>query len=77
MEGIKIKQTQLEMMEKEINKALAVSTVLENELGIQQETVTADVVCVIRELIRNVEGMIQSVEEENKRYGEDMENGNI
>ncbi|MCM1219498.1 MAG: hypothetical protein NC548_33885 [Lachnospiraceae bacterium] len=62
MEGIKITQIQLEKLEKEINKALAVSTVLENELGIQQDTETAYVVCIIKEYLERIGDMVKTVD---------------
>ncbi len=60
---VEFSQIQMEKIEKELNKALAVSVVLENELGVQRDTVSADTVCVIKELIRGVLDMVKPVSE--------------
>ncbi len=60
---VEFSQIQMEKIEKELNKALAVSVVLENELGVQRDTVSANAVCVIKELIRGVLDMFNTVPE--------------
>ncbi len=60
---VEFSQIQMEKIEKELNKALAVSVVLENELGVQRDTVSANAVCVIKELIRGVLDMVKPVSE--------------
>ncbi len=54
-------QIQIEKIEKGLNKALAVSVVLENELGVQRDTVSANAVCVVKELIRGVLDMVNGI----------------
>ncbi len=58
---VEFSQIQIEKIEKELNKALAVSVVLENELGVQRDTVSANAVCVIKELIRGVLDMVNGI----------------
>ncbi len=58
---VEFSQIQMEKIEKELNKALAVSVVLENELGVQRDTVSANAVCVIKELIRGVLDMVNGI----------------
>ncbi len=61
MDKVEFTQVQIEKIEKGLNKALAVSVVLENELGVQRDTVSADTVCVIKELIRGVLDMVNGI----------------
>ncbi len=70
MDKVEFTQVQIEKIGKDLDKALAVSVVLENELGVQRETVSADTVCVIKELIRSVRDMIKP-ESENESMNED------
>ncbi len=63
MDKVEFSQIQIEKIVKELNKAFAVSVVLENELGVQRDTVSADTVCVIKELIRGVLDMFNTVPE--------------
>lgn len=69
---VEFSQIQIEKIEKGLNKALAVSVVLENELGVQKDTVSADTVCVIKELILGVQDMIKTVSE-NESTDEDKQ----
>ncbi len=62
---VEFSQIQMEKIKKELNKALAVSVVLENELGVQRDTVSADTVCVIKELIRGVLDMVNGISGDN------------
>ncbi len=61
MDKVEFTQVQIEKIGKDLDKALAVSVVLENELGVQRETVSADTVCVIKELIRGVLDMVNGI----------------
>lgn len=69
---VEFSQIQIEKIEKNLAKALAVSVVLENELGVQRDAVSADVVCVIKELIMGVRDMIKTVSE-NESTDEDKQ----
>ncbi len=60
---VEFTQVQTEKIVKELNKAFAVSVVLENELGVQKDTVSANAVCVVKELIRGVLDMFNTVPE--------------
>ncbi len=60
---VEFSQIQIEKIVKELNKAFAVSVVLENELGVQRDTVSANAVCVVKELIRGVLDMFNTVPE--------------
>ncbi len=63
MDKVEFTQIQTEKIVKELNKAFAVSVVLENELGVQKDTVSANAVCVVKELIRGVLDMFNTVPE--------------
>ncbi len=63
MDKVEFTQVQTEKIVKELNKAFAVSVVLENELGVQKDTVSANAVCVVKELIRGVLDMFNTVPE--------------
>ncbi len=58
---VEFSQIQIEKIVKELNKAFAVSVVLENELGVQKDTVSANAVCVVKELIRGVLDMVNGI----------------
>ncbi len=60
---VEFSQIQIEKIVKELNKAFAVSVVLENELGVQRDTVSANAVCVVKELVRGVLDMFNTVPE--------------
>ena len=66
-----MKVIQLEKLEEEINKALAVSTILENELGVQKETEAAYVVCIIKECLVHIRDMVKTIDSESIQYEED------
>ncbi len=61
MDKVEFTQVQTEKIVKELNKAFAVSVVLENELGVQKDTVSANAVCVVKELIRGVLDMVNGI----------------
>ncbi len=63
MDKVEFTQVQTEKIVKELNKAFAVSVVLENELGVQKDTVSANAVCVVKELVRGVLDMFNTVPE--------------
>ncbi len=63
MDKVEFTQIQTEKIVKELNKAFAVSVVLENELGVQKDTVSANAVCVVKELVRGVLDMFNTVPE--------------
>ncbi len=63
MDKVEFTQVQTEKIVKELNKAFAVSVVLENELGVQRDTVSANAICVVKELIRGVLDMVNTVSE--------------
>ncbi len=60
---VEFSQIQIEKIVKELNKAFAVSVVLENELGVQRDTVSANAICVVKELIRGVLDVVNTVSE--------------
>ncbi len=60
---VEFSQIQIEKIVKEFHKAFAVSVVLENELEVQRDTVSANAVCVVKELIRGVLDMVNAVSE--------------
>ncbi len=67
---VEFSQIQIEKIVKELNKAFAVSVVLENELGVQKDTVSANAVCVVKELIRGVLDMFNTVPENESMDGD-------
>ncbi len=67
---VEFTQVQIEKIVKELNKAFAVSVVLENELGVQKDTVSANAVCVVKELIRGVLDMVNTVSENESMDGD-------
>ncbi|MCM1223293.1 MAG: hypothetical protein NC548_53455 [Lachnospiraceae bacterium] len=66
-----MKEIDLEDLQKEVNKALAVAVVLENELGMQSEAETACVVCVIKEYLIRIRDMVQKIDNENGQSEEE------
>ncbi len=63
MDKVEFTQVQIEKIGKDLDKALAVSTLLENDLGVQCDISSANAVCVIKELIWSVREMIKTVSE--------------
>lgn len=68
-----VSQIQIEKISKGIGGAVAVSALLENDLGVQKDISSANAVCVIKELISGVGDIIQTVIEKN----DGMEDGNV
>lgn len=73
MMKFEISQVQIEKISKGIGEAVAVSALLENDLGTQKDISSANAVCVIKELISGVGDMIQAVIKDNSG----MEGGNV
>lgn len=71
--GIEFSQVQIEKISRGIDGAVAVSTLLENDLGTQKDISSANAVYVIKELISGVGDVIQAVIKDNSG----IEGGNV
>lgn len=71
--GIEFSQVQIEKINRGIEGAVAVSTLLENDLGTQKDISSANAVYVIKELISGVGDVIQAVIKDNSG----IEGGNV
>ncbi|MBD5508832.1 MAG: hypothetical protein HDR05_12515 [Lachnospiraceae bacterium] len=60
---VEFSQVHIEEITKSIDKAIAVAAVLENDLGNQRDISTANVVCVIHDILEEVQNKISSIVE--------------
>ena len=71
-ESVEFSQVHIEEITKGIDKAIAVATLLENDLGNQRDISSANAVCVIHDILEGVQNKINSiVERSNKEVEED------
>ena len=66
MMKIELSDIQIEKIIKRLDEAVAVSTLLENDLGTQRDISSANAVCVIKELIIDAKDMIESAVEKQR-----------
>lgn len=71
--GIEFSEIQLEEIIKGMDKAVSVAALLENDLGTQRDIPSANAVCVIKDIVSSVRGMVAQTAGD----GGSMENRNV
>ena len=61
MRKVEFTEVQIEEIIKGIDEAVSVSTLLENDLGMQKDISSANAVCVIKDIMSNVRDMIAEI----------------
>ena len=59
--SIEFSQLQIEQIHKEIDKAIVVAVLLENDFGVQEDVSSANAVCVIKDILHGVKDMITEI----------------
>lgn len=69
--SIKFSEGQIEQIHKEIDKAIVVAVLLENDFGTHDDQSSASTACVIKDILQGVKGLIASIEEKNNNMCND------
>ena len=59
--SIEFSQLQIEQIHKEIDKAIVVAVLLENDFGTNKDISSASAVCVIKDILHGVKDMITEI----------------
>lgn len=60
-------QLQIEKIHKEIDKAIVVAVLLENDFGTNKDISSASAVCVIKDILHGVKDMIMEISKDDKK----------
>lgn len=71
--GVEFSEVKIEEIIKGMDKAIIISTLLENDLGTQRDISSANAVCVIKDIVSDVRDMVAQTAGD----GGSMENRNV